>query len=235
MELGYLLQIGESGLGGVKSIGMPLGLAKTACGIGTVFSYTHDWSQKNAKRVGLVLGLPDFAALALDTLELARSLRLPEIQAARVSELALSILKKSCDLLQWLAQYRFLALEPQVLRGLEGASILSDLTSASASLWQDLGPTPPPTDRDLFVSISKVLKSSLLLYVYVADDQRVKVVATGIGIVGDGYSLYQRCRTMSPRTWTITQAHVYQIISSISLAALAYYGFEKGLFSENLR
>lgn len=228
-----LLKVGETGLEYVKAVGTPLGIAKTVCGIGTAFSYTHDWSQKNLKRISLAFGPPDYAALVLETLELQRTLRLPEVSSAKISKLALSILKRSCDFLLWFTQYRFITLKTPVLRGLEGVSILSDLTSASTSLWQELGPTPP-ADKDLFLSISKVLKVSLLLYVYVADDQRVKVVATGIGIAGDGYSLYQRCRTMNPRTWTITQTQVCQIISSAALAGLTYYAFEKGMFSEVL-
>ncbi len=235
MELGLanLLKAGESGLGYVQSASVPLARIKTACRMGSAFSYTSDWSRKTLKRVDLAFGPPDFAALALDTLELTRSLRLPEIQVAKVRELALSILKDSCELLQWLAEYSFITLEYPVLRRLEGVALLSDLTNASARLWEDLGATPPE-DRDLFVSISKVLKVSLLLYAYVADDQGVKVVAKGIGIARDYYKLYHKRQTLDPRNWKFTQDQLSQIISSIAIASLAYYAFEKGYIPENL-
>ncbi len=236
MELGItrILKAGESGLGFVKSMDMPLGIAKTVCGIGSAFSYTSDLSQKVQKRVNLALGPPDFAALALDTLELARSLNVPEIPIAKVSELALSILKKSCDILGWLQNYSLITLESSVLWRLEGVAILSGLTKDSLRLWQELGPNPP-SDRDLMIIIPKVLKSSLSLYAYVADDKRVKIVTAGLGLMGDGYSFYKRCASMNPRTWTVKREHVYQIISSIALAGLAYYAFEKGFLPESIR
>ncbi|HEY5235561.1 MAG TPA: hypothetical protein VIJ14_05240, partial [Rhabdochlamydiaceae bacterium] len=206
--------------------------AKTACEIGSAFSYTADFSQKAIKRIKLAVGPSDFSSLALDTLNLARSLNVPKLDTAEISKIALSVLKRSCDMLRWLERHSFIALESTLLGRLEGVAILSDLTSASVRLWQDLGPTPP-ADRDLLLSISKVLGASLLLYAYVADDKRVKVVTTGIGIMGDGYCLYYRCCTMDPRSWTITREQVCQIISSIALASLAFYALEKGFCSES--
>jgi hypothetical protein len=227
-----LLKAGELGLGYVKSLGMPLSFAKKACGIGSAFSYTKDLSQKVRKTVKIAVGSSNFSALALDTLKLIRSCNFPNLDPVEISKLALSVLKKGCSMLKWLEAYRFIPLESALLGRINGAAILSDLTKASMRLGQAVG----RADRDLvLLSISKVLKSSLLLYSYLADDKRVKVVIKGIGFMSSGYCLYQKCRDRKPREWTITRRQVCQIISSIALAALAFYGVEKGFFAENSR
>lgn len=237
-----LLKAGESSLGFVKSLGMPLGLGKTASGIGSVFSYTSDLSQKVLKSVKIAVGPSHFSSLALDTLNLARSLNVPKPDAASISNLALSVLKKGCGMLRWLERYRFIALESGLLGHVEGIVVLSDLAKASCRLWQDLGTARPAgstTDGDLVLPISKALKCSLLLYAYLSGDKRVKIIKKGIGLMSNGYSLYQKCPTMkplgNPREWTITREQICQIISSIALAALALYGIEKGYFSESSR
>ncbi len=211
---------------------MPLSHAKTVCGIGSAFSYTGALSQKVLKRVKIAAVPSDFSALALDTLNLARFFYAPERDPEKISKLALSILKRGYGVLRWLEEYRFIALESTLLGRLGGLAILGDLTKASMRLWQALR----CADRDrVLLSSSKVLKSSLLLYSYLADDKRVKVVTKGIGLMSCGYTFYQQSHTMNPRTWTITRTQLRQIISSIALAALAFYGIEKGFFSENNR
>lgn len=228
MDLGSLLQAGESSLCYVKSIKRPLGLAKKACGIGAVFPYTDGLSQRALKAVKIAKAPSNFSAFALDTLSLARSFYAPIIDTKKISKLALSILKRGCGMLKWLEKYHFITLESALLGRLEGMVILSDLTKSSMRLWKDLG----AADRNLaLLSISKVLKSSLLLYSYLADDQRVKIVLKGIEFMNDGYFLYQQCCTnpgdqqccTNPGDWTITREQVCQIIT---LFALALYGIE---------
>ena len=128
-------------------------------------------------------------------------------------------------MLRWLEQYHFITMEATLLGRLEGVDVLTDLTKASMHLWKSLG----STDQNL-VTISKVLKSSLLIYSYLTDDKRVNVVIKGIGLLNDGYFLYQQCSTL--KLQTITRAQVCQIISSIALTALALYGIEKGYFQK---
>jgi hypothetical protein len=231
ISLTRLLNMGESGLEYVKSFDMPLGRVKKSCQIGSYFSSTSELSQNFLNKIHWASGPPDIAALVLDALDLVRSLKAPEIESAIVGEIALSILEKSCDVFEWLHTYSFITLESTVLWRLEGIGILSDLAASSIRLWQDLGPTPLP-DRDLIISISKVFKTSLLLYAYVTDDKRVKLITMGIGLMGDGYSLYKHRRTFDPSTWTVTQAEVCQVITSIALAGLAYYVIEKCFITE---
>jgi hypothetical protein len=237
-----LLKAGESSLRFVKSLGMPLGHAKTASRIGFAFSYTAGLSHKVLKSVKIAVGPSDFSALALDTLNLARSFNVPKLNTEEISKLALSVLKKGCVMLRWVERYRFIALESALLGCLERAVALNNLAKAFLRLLQDLGPARPvgsAADGDLVVSVSKILKFSLLLYAYLFDDKRVKVVTKGIRLIGNGYSLCQKYRTMkplgNPREWTITWEQMCQIISSVALAALALYGIEKGYFSENSR
>ncbi len=223
MDLGSLLQVGESSLGYVKSLRRPLGFAKKACGIGSVFPYTDGLSQRVLKAVKIARAPSNFSALALDTLSLARSFYAPTIDTKKMSKLALSILKRSCNMLRWLDKYHLITLDATLLGHLEKVTILRNLTKASIRLWQGL----KATDLNL-VTISKVLKSSLLLYSYLADDKRVKVVIKGIGLMNNGYFLYQQCSTL--KSQTITRVQFCQIITSIALAALALYGIEKGYF-----
>jgi hypothetical protein len=225
MDFGSLLQAGESSLRYVKSLGMPLGLAKKSCRIGVVLPYIGVSSQGVLKAVKIARVPSDFSALALDTLKLTRSFTAPTVDTEKMRKQALSILKRGCDMLKWLEKYRFIALESALLECLEGMATLRSLTKASMRLWQGLG----SAERNL-VSISKVLKSSLLLCSYLTDDKRVKVAIRGIGLMNDGYFLYQQCHTLPPRT--ITRAQICQIISSIALAALALYGIEKGIFQK---
>lgn len=289
MDLGSLLQAGESSLCYIKSIRKPLGLAKKACGIGAVFPYTDGLSQRALKAVKIAKAPSNFSAFALDTLHLARSFYAPIIDTKEISKLALSILERGCDMLKWLEKYHFITLGSALLRRLEGVVIFRDLTEASMCLWKDLGGAATlvdrnlviasisnvlksslllysnladgkrvkdavkgidvlrdlhkasvrlwqdlgsvvPVDRDLVVSISKVVKSSLSIYLYLTDDKRVKFVIKGIGLMNDGYFLYHQCSTL--KSQTITRVHIYQIITSIALAALALYGVEKGYFQK---
>lgn len=289
MDLGSLLQAGESSLCYVKSIKRPLGFAKKACGIGAVFPYTDGLSQRALKAVKIAKAPSNFSALALDTISLARSLYAPIIDTKKISKLALSILKRGCGMLKWLEKYHFITLESALLGRLEGIvifrdltedsmrlwkdlgaaatpvdrnrviasisnvlkssllfyahlsddkrvkkvakgiDVLSDLHEASARLWQDLGPDVP-VDRDLVLSISMFVKSSLSIYSYLTDDKSVKFVIKGIGLMNDGYCLYQQCSTL--KSQTITRIHICQILTSIALAALALYGIEKGYFQK---
>jgi hypothetical protein len=231
LDITRLLNAGASGLSFVKTIDWPLSLAKTVCNLGSAFSYTGKGSQKILKSVNLALAPADFAAFALDTFELGLYLNGTQIPVTRACQLAFSNLKKSCDMVAWLQQYRFIALESSIRLRLEGSAILSGFLKDSIRLWEDLG-THPPSDRDLIVSIPKVLKSSLLLYAYLADDKRVKTINTGLGLCGDVYSLYRRCGTINPHTWTVTKEQICQTITLISVASLVYYMLEKGFISE---
>jgi hypothetical protein len=225
MDLGSLLQVGESTLGYVKSVGMPLGFAKKGCGIGSVFPYTAGLSQRISQAIKIAKAPSSFSSLALDSLKLARSFYAPIIDTKKMSKLALSILKRGCDLLRWLEKYHFITLEATLLGHLDGIAILRDLTKASLLLWKSIG----DANQNL-VSISKILKSSLLIYSYLADDKRVKVVIKGIGLMNNGYFLYQQCNTL--KSQTISRAQLCQIISSIALAALALYVIKQWCFQK---
>jgi len=220
LSLTYLLSMGQSALGFVKSFEMPLGCVKKACQAGSYFSATSAMSQDVLKSVRLAIGPSDIATLALKTLALAASWKTPE------AELALSILQKSCDVGKWLHHLNLVPLWGR----LEGVGIICDQTIHSLHLWEDLGPHPRE-GRSLIITISKVFKSSLLLYIYVTDDKRFKVIAEGVGILGDAYGLYKQCQDY--RNWQVSQARVCQIIISLMATCLALYSIEKFYLKTN--
>ncbi len=234
LTLHRLLSIGESGLGLVKSLGTPIGVSKTVCGLGSKISYISAWSEKNVKALDFISGPPEIAALAVEGLNLIRCLvnqQSLSSQAGKITELALSILKKVCETLKWMEKYSLVSLEAASLGRLDGIMAVSELLSTSLSLRQELGDTPP-TDKDLYLSLPKVLKASLLIYVYLFDNKSVKMVAAGIGVAIDGYSLYKRSQEISfnPKNWHLTHLQIYQIITSIALAGIALYAIQKDYF-----
>jgi hypothetical protein len=220
LSLTHLLGMGQSALGFVKSFDMPLGCVKKACQAGSFFSATTELSQEVLKSVRLAIGPSDIATLALKALALARSWKTPE------AELVLSIFQKSCDVGKWL---HHLHLVPSLGR-FEVVGILSDLSIHSLHFWEDRGPHPKE-GRSLIITISKIFKACLLLYIYVTDDKRVKVIAEGIGVLGDGYSLFQKGRDY--RTWQISQVQICQIIISLSAACLTLYVIERFYLKTN--
>ena len=220
LSLTHLLSMGELALGFVKSFDMPLGYVKKACQVGSYLSATSTMSQEALKSVRLAIGPSDIATLALKALALARSWETPE------AELVLSIFQKSCDVGKWLHHLNLVPLWGRF----EVVGILSDSAIHSLHLWEDLGPHPRE-GRSLIITISKIVKSSLLLYIYVTDDKRVKVIAEGIGILGDGYSLYKKGRDY--RTWQVSQAQICQIIISLVSTCLALYAIEKFYLKTN--
>ncbi|HUD02284.1 MAG TPA: hypothetical protein VMR37_08135 [Rhabdochlamydiaceae bacterium] len=219
-------------MGFVKSFGTPLGVARTVCGLASNISCLAGFSEKANKRVDLFNGCSETAALILDVITLRRSFWNLET----MSECGLSVVKKSCDTLRWLDRFNFITLESFSLSRLEGLGLISDVMSTSLRLWQEEGPNPP-MDADYISSVPKFLKASLLVYVYLTDDQRVKIVASVIGVATDGYSFYKRARSFSFdfRAINIAPSQAYKIISLIAAASLAYYVLEITYLTKALR
>jgi hypothetical protein len=232
LTLNNLFKVGESSLGFVKSLGTPLSIAGTACGLASHISYLAGFSEKANRRVDLFNGCSETAALVLDVVTLRRSFW----NLDRMSEYGLSVVKKSCDTLRWLDRFNFITLESFSLSRLEGLGLISDVMSASLRLWQEEGPTPP-ADADYIVSVPKFLKASLLIYVYLTDDKRVKIVATVIGVLTDSYGFYKRARSFSFdfRALNISPSQVYKIISLTAAASVAYYVLEITYLTKALR
>lgn len=223
INLTHLLKSGESGLGLIKSFSTPLDIAKTASGIASNFSYTAGFSKKADKRLYFASGPSEVAALAIDALALSRC-----GLSSETAKLGLSLFKRSCDSIKWLERFQFIAIASPSLGHVEGVGLLSDVMSASLRLWQEWGPNPPK-DKDFIISIPNFLKASLLFYVYLTDNKKVKIVATVVGMMGDGYSFYKRSRTFSfdYRNISLSPTQACQIITSIALACLGFCVLEK--------
>jgi hypothetical protein len=226
LTLTNLFKAGESGLGYAKFMGTPLGIARTLCGLASHLPATAVLSERVNKRVDFFTGPSEMAALALDAFALVRCCWVTEKQP-QMNEWGLSIVKKGCDTLRWLDKFHFIEVASSCVRQVEGMGLLTDLMSSSLQLREE---------KDFVISIPRFLKASLLIFVYLTDDKRVKIVATVFGVVADGYSFYKRARTFSFdfRTLNIAPFQVCQIITSIALACIAYYLLEIRILSKTL-
>lgn len=230
-----LTQVLDTGLGALKSLSGPIGVLKTACNLSAHVPLVSGLGQKLLKRVNWAEGPPEIAALMADALALSQLLCKQELSssAAKITELAVSILKKCCVVFQWLDQRHLVSADPSTLSPIQGISALCDVASSSLELLQNLD--APPADRQLFAPACKCIKAFLVFYMYQSDNKQLNVVATGLGVIADGYTLYLKCRKvpLNPKEWKITLPPVSQLISIAALACLALYVIEKKVESEN--
>jgi hypothetical protein len=231
-----LTQVLDTGLGALKSLSGPIGVLKTACNLSAHVPPVSGLGQKLLKRVNWAEGPPEIAALMVDALALSRLFYQKGLSAsaAKITELAVSVLKKICTILQWLEQRHLVAVEPSTLGPIQGVSALCDVASSSLELLQNLD--APLADRQLLVPACKCIKAFLVFYMYQSDNKQLNIVATGLGVVADGYTLFQKCRKvpLNSKDWKIAVPPVYQIISIAALVGLALYFIEKKVESENL-
>lgn len=237
LTLSNILNASETGVRHLKSLSDPIGVAKTICGLGSHLSFTADLSQKVLKRLNWAEGPPEVAALMADSLAVGHLLweKPVTLTAARISELAIAILKRCCDIVKWLEQRHLLVVESSLLGRLEGIGSLCDVMSSSLDLWQNVY-AKPSSERQLLISICRVFKSYFLFYVYLSDNKEVKLVANGLGVIADGYALAQRIQKISykPKEWNIALPSFGQVIILTAVASLAIYIIEKKVDSEIL-
>lgn len=242
LTLSKALSAGEAGLEFLKSLGSPVDAAKTVCGLGSHLEMTAGLSQKVLKRLNWAYGPPEMAALAVDAIAAGglvwSAQRAPQDKGfKKFSELMISILKRHCNLAKWVHQRGLLPLDPSLLAPIESMSVICDVASSSLALYQNLY-EHPPAERQLIISVCKAFKSYLLLFLHLTDNKEVsspiRIVATGLGVIGDGYALFQRCQKIpyNPKEWTFKLPSLAQMIAAITLGGLAIYVIEIKVESE---
>ncbi|MBS0647959.1 MAG: hypothetical protein JSS10_01890 [Verrucomicrobia bacterium] len=237
MNLTQILNAGEAGLGALKSLGGPIGVLKTASNLSLHVPPVSGLGSKLLKRLNWAEGPPEIAALMADALALGRLLYQKGLSesAGKITELAVSILKKCCTIFQWLDQRHLVSADPSDLGPIQGVSNFCDVMGSSVELWQNF--LKLSSERQVLSPALKFLKANLQFYVYLSDNKQLNIIVTGLGVAADGYDLYQKCKKipLNPKEWTITIPPMGQIISIIALGALALYVIEKKVESENLQ